>query len=74
MELAGTSVVHLVNSWYPLPVNEVLFFRQIKHYFFPVMVLLETADVSTYQKHNSVDACHIFLENNPLSTLTILMY
>ena len=61
MELAGTSVVHLVNSWYPLPVNEVLFFQQIKHYFFPVMVLLEAADVSTYQKHNSVDACHIFL-------------
>ena len=61
MELAGTSVVHLVNFWYPLPVDEFLFFRQIKHYFFPVLVLLETADVSTYRKHNSVDACHIFL-------------
>ena len=34
MELAAASVVHFVNSSYPLPVDEVLFFRQIMHSFF----------------------------------------
>ena len=34
MELAAASVVHFVNSSYPLPVDEVLFFGQIMHSFF----------------------------------------
>ena len=34
MELAAASVVHSVNSLYPLPVDEILFFRQIMHSFF----------------------------------------
>ena len=60
MELAAASAVHFVNSLYLLPVDEVLFFRQIMHSFFlPGMVLLGTVKVSTYQKYNSIDVRHI---------------
>ena len=34
MELAAASLLHFVNSSYPLPVDEVLFFQQIMHSFF----------------------------------------
>ena len=34
MELAAAPVVHFFNSSYPLPADEVLFFRQIMHSFF----------------------------------------
>ena len=35
MELAAAPAVHFVNTSYPLPVDEVLFFRQIMHSFLP---------------------------------------
>ena len=70
MELVAASVVHFVNSSYPLPVDEILYFDKLCILFLLGMGLLEKVKVGTYQKHNSIDVRHIFLQNKPLSHLT----
>ena len=61
MELVAASVVHFVNSSYPLPVDEILYFDKLCILFLLGMGLLEKVKVGTYQKHNSIDVRHIFL-------------
>ena len=47
MELAAASVVHLVNSSYPLPVGDVLLFRHIMHSFFARYGFARTVKLNT---------------------------
>ena len=60
MEFATASVVHFVNSSYPLPADEVLCFRQVMHSFFARYGFARNSK-SEYFKTVQFDRCALYL-------------